>query len=448
LSARATAAQCLQRVIYEGESLTEVLQDRAIASLNPQDQALLRDLCFGTLRWHERLGHILTLLLSKALKPADKDVECLLRIGLYQLIYQRTPNHAAVNETVKATKKLKKDWAGKLVNGVLRNFLRRQDELLAQADTHAPARYAFPDWLLARIRQAWPEDWETILSASNTHAPMTLRVNQRQHTTPAYQAILQAAGISADPVPSVASALNLQAPLGVEQLPGFFSGAVSVQDAAAQLAAGLLDCQPGMRVLDACAAPGGKTSHLLEMTDDLHLTAVDDSEARLQRVEENLARLHLREGRGGSRTAPTADVITADAGEVSAWWDGQPFDRILLDAPCSATGVIRRHPDIKVLRRASDIATLQQEQARLLRHLWHTLRPGGKLLYATCSILPEENSHQLEAFLAEQHDATHQPIRADWGRALSLGRQILPGEQGMDGFYYALLSKAAQESIQ
>ncbi len=221
MSARATAARCLQRVIYEGESLTEVLQDRAVASLPHQDQALLRDMCFGALRWHERLSRILALLLSKALKKADKDVECLLRIGLYQLIYQRTPDHAAVNETVSATKKLKKDWAGKLVNGVLRSFLRGQAELLAQADAQPAARYAFPDWLLTRIQQAWPDDWETILSASNTHAPMTLRVNQRQYTAAAYQQILQEAGIIADFVPPVASALNLQTPDQRRTITGF-----------------------------------------------------------------------------------------------------------------------------------------------------------------------------------------------------------------------------------
>jgi len=435
VSARAIAAQCLQRVIYEGESLTEVLQDRAVASLNPADQALLRDMCFGTLRWHERLSAILKTLVKKALKVADKDVECLLRIGLYQLIYQRKPDHAAVNETVKATKKLKKEWAGNLVNGVLRTFIREQAEVLVQADSAITARYACPDWLLKRLQTAWPDNWADILSASNTHAPMTLRVNQRLQTTAAYQALLQAAGIVAERVPAVDSALRLQTPVGVEQLPGFFSGTVSVQDAAAQLAAPLLDCQSGMRVLDACAAPGGKTSHLLERTHGLHLIALDASESRLKRVTENLTRLNLQ-----------AQQITADAGELASWWDGQLFDRILLDAPCSATGVIRRHPDIKVLRRDSDIAELQQEQAHLLRTLWHTLRPGGQLLYATCSILPDENSRQVEAFLAEHPDAYPQPLVAVWGHAQPAGRQILPGELGMDGFYYALLGKTAQET--
>ncbi|MEB4592531.1 16S rRNA (cytosine(967)-C(5))-methyltransferase RsmB [Candidatus Thiothrix sp. Deng01] len=434
MSVRSVAARCLLLVIYEGESLTDVLQGQAVASLNAQDQALLRDLCFGALRWHERLNAILALLLAKPLKKADKDVECLLRVGLYQLLYQRTPDHAAVNETVKAASKLKKSWAGGLVNGVLRAFLRQQADLLAQADAEPTARYAFPAWLLTRIRQAWPQDWEAILTASNAHPPMTLRVNQRQQSTQAYQHALQAAGIPAGTVPEVASALDLSNPVSVEQLPGFSAGAVSVQDAAAQLAAGLLDCQPGMRVLDACAAPGGKTGHLLEMTGDLELTAIDNSAARLRRVTENLSRLQVQ-GR----------VMAADAGDPPAWWDGNGFDRILLDAPCSATGVIRRHPDIKVLRRDSDIAALQQEQQRLLHNLWTTLRPGGKLLYATCSILPEENLRQMEAFMDAQHDAVPLPIQGGWGRALAIGRQILPGEQGMDGFYYALLHKVAQD---
>ncbi|MBU0654370.1 MAG: 16S rRNA (cytosine(967)-C(5))-methyltransferase RsmB [Gammaproteobacteria bacterium] len=430
MSARAIAARLLQRVIYGGDSLTEVLQGYTANNLPSQEQALLRDLCFGTLRWHERLTGIIDELLTKPLKKADKDVECLLRVGLYQLIYQRTPDHAAVNETVKAAKKLKKQWAGNLINGVLRSFLRSQNDILARVEARPSAHYVFPEWLMSRIQSAWPDDWESILQASNSRPPMTLRVNQRIQTTAAYWQLLRASAIPADPVAGVGSALNLQAPIGVEQLPAFAEGAVSVQDAAAQLAAGLLDCQPGMRVLDACAAPGGKTCHLLEMTDDLQLLAIDNSDARLQRVHENLRRLHLH-----------AKILAADAGEPLSWWDGQAFDRILLDAPCSATGVIRRHPDIKVLRREGDIASLQQEQARLLRALWQTLQPGGKLLYATCSILPDENIRQVEGFLQEQNDAVHLPITAEWGRALPIGRQILPGSEGMDGFYYALLEK-------
>ena len=434
LSTRATAARVLQQVIYEGDSLTEVLQQPLAQAIAAAEQPLLRDLCFGSLRWHERLSAVLKQLVTKPLKPADKDVECLLRVGLYQLIYQRTPDHAAVNETVKAVKKLGKGWAEKLVNGVLRRFLREREALLSAADQQETALYAFPAWLLARVQRAWPADWQSIVQASNTHAAMTLRVNQRLYTAAAYQAQLTAQGVAADTVECVASALNLHKAVGVELLPGFAQGAVSVQDAAAQLAALLLDCQPGMRVLDACAAPGGKTGHLLEHTAELQLTALDSSASRLLRVTENLQRLQLN-----------AHTVAADAGDVASWWDGQAFERILLDAPCSATGVIRRHPDIKVLRRDSDIAALQQEQARLLRALWQTLKPGGHLLYATCSILPEENSQQIAAFVAEYPDAEVLPPGDSWGHAMAFGRQILPGDAGMDGFYYALLRKLPKE---
>lgn len=436
MSVRAVAARVLQQVIYGGESLTEALQQPAVQQVVPQDQALLRDLCFGSLRWHERISAILAQLLSKPMKAADKDVECLLRIGLYQLIYQRTPDHAAVNETVKAVKKLRKQWAEKLVNGVLRSFLREQESVLARIDQQDTARYAVPAWLLARIRAAWPDEWQNVLTASNAHAPMTLRVNQQHGTTAAYLAELRAVGIEAETLAAVPTALMLHKAVGVEQLPRFAEGAVSVQDAAAQLAALLLPCEAGMRVLDACAAPGGKTAHLLETTPHLQLMALDSSAARLQRVHENLQRLNL-----------TATVVAADAGDVGQWWDGKAFDRILLDAPCSATGVMRRHPDIKVLRRDTDIAALQQEQARLLQALWATLKPGGLLLYATCSILPDENAHQIARFLAQQADAECIALSGEWGRTVSVGRQILPSDAGMDGFYYALLRKSTIRGV-
>lgn len=436
MSVRAVAARVLQQVIYGGESLTEALQQPAVQQVVSQDQALLRDLCFGSLRWHERISAILAQLLSKPMKAADKDVECVLRIGLYQLIYQRTPDHAAVNETVKAVKKLRKQWAEKLVNGVLRSFLREQESVLARIDQQDTARYAVPAWLLARIREAWPDDWQKVLTASNAHAPMTLRVNQQHVTTAAYLAELLAVGIHAETVEAVPSALTLHKAVGVEQLPRFADGVVSVQDAAAQLAALLLPCEAGMRVLDACAAPGGKTAHLLETTPHLQLMALDSSAARLQRVHENLQRLNL-----------TATVVAADAGDVGQWWDGKAFDRILLDAPCSATGVMRRHPDIKVLRRDTDIAALQQEQARLLQALWATLKPGGLLLYATCSILPDENAHQIARFLAQQADAECIALSGEWGRTVSVGRQILPSDAGMDGFYYALLRKSTIRGV-
>ncbi|WP_298607629.1 16S rRNA (cytosine(967)-C(5))-methyltransferase RsmB [uncultured Thiothrix sp.] len=432
MNTRAIAARALQRVSYQGESLTEVLQHASIQNLTARDQAWVRHVCFGAVRWHGRLGAILRELLDKAIKASDKDIECLLRLGLYQIIYQRTPDHAAVSETVQATKALKKVWAGSLVNGVLRRFLREQEAILAKADQVESAQYSFPTWLAERLKQAWPEDWQTIMRASNEHPPLSLRVNPLVASRVQYLERLQQAEIVAEPWPQTEMGIHLPEALTVTELPDFAKGAFSVQDAAAQQAAHLLDCQANMRVLDACAAPGGKTCHLLERYPNIDLWALDNSAKRTQQVYENLTRLNL-----------TAKVKVADASDLATWWDGQSFERILLDAPCSATGVIRRHPDIKLLRKKTDIATLQQQQARLLQALWQVLKPGGQLLYATCSILPEENNLQIEQFLQTQPDARVKQIEATWGRALSVGRQILPGEQGMDGFYYALLEKAA-----
>ncbi len=434
MNTRAVAARALQRVTYQGDSLTDVLQHSSISTLEARDQAWVRHVCFGSLRWHGRLGAILRHLLSKPLKKADKDIECLLRLGLYQLIYQRTPDHAAVNETVQAARKMKKVWAGSLINGVLRGFLREREQILVEVDQLETARYSFPTWLADRLKVAWPEDWQTIMQASNEHPPLVLRVNARQMGRAAYLQALQAAGLEAEAVAGSETALSMAEAVTVTELPGFAQGAFSVQDAAAQLAAGLLACEPGQRVLDACAAPGGKTCHLLETTPNLTLLALDSSEKRLRQVRENLERLQLQ-----------AELKAADAAELGTWWDGEPFDRILLDAPCSATGVIRRHPDIKLLRKNNDIGNLQAEQARLLAALWKTLRPGGRLLYATCSILPDENNVQVEAFLQGNTDAIHRLIEAAWGRALNAGRQILPGDTGMDGFYYAVLEKAMPE---
>lgn len=432
MNTRAIAARALQRVTYQGESLTDVFQHSSIQGLVARDQAWVRHVCFGAVRWHGRLGAILRELMDKALKAADKDIECLLRLGLYQIIYQRTPDHAAVSETVQATRALKKAWAGSLVNGVLRRFLREQEAILTRADQVESAQYSFPTWLADRLKQAWPQDWQSIMQASNEHPPLSLRVNALVATRTQYLECLQQAAIQAEPLSQTDMGIYLPEAVAVNELPNFSQGAVSVQDAAAQQAAILLECTANMHVLDACAAPGGKTCHLLERYPCIDLLALDNSEKRTQQIYENLTRLNLK-----------AAVKVADAANLKAWWDGQMFDRILLDAPCSATGVIRRHPDIKLLRKKTDIATLQQQQSILLAALWQTLKPGGWLLYATCSILPEENNLQVEHFLQNQPDARVREIAVNWGRALSVGRQILPGEEGMDGFYYALLEKIA-----
>ena len=421
---RATAALILERVIYGGTSLSQLLVD-ADDNIDP----LVKDLCFGSLRWHERISAVLDQLLTKTLRAKDKDIECLLRVGVYQVIYQNTPEYAAVNETVAAVKGLKKAWAVKFVNGVLRTFLRRKESILDKADLTDSARYAFPDWLIAGVKKSWPDQWQSVLEASNLRAPMTLRVNLSQVSRDAYLEQLAAEEIEATPHAVVESALILDKPISVYDLPGFNEGHVSVQDAAAQLSASLLDCQPGMRVLDACAAPGGKTGHILERTEDLDLVAIDNSELRLLRIGENLERLGLE-----------ADIVLGDAGEAGDW-SKAGFDRILLDAPCSATGVIRRHPDIKVLRREDDIAQLHEQQMRLLNNLWEMLKPGGRLLYATCSIFPAENVAVVTEFLDNNPTAKHQAIEAEWGLPQLYGRQVLPGMDAMDGFYYAIIEK-------
>ncbi len=415
---RTSAAKILQSVIYKGESLSPALQDI--------DDPLVRDLCYGSLRWHEPLSALLNELLTKQLKRKDKDVECLIRVGLYQIIYQKTPDHAAVGETVSALKGLKKPWAKKLVNAVLRNYLRGHEKLQKIIQSQYPAKFAFPQWLLDEIKQAWSDNWQDILNASNQRAPMTLRVNLTYQSRDEYLEKLRAVDIEATKLEGVETAICLAKPCNVFDLPDFEQGAVSVQDGAAQLASILLDCKDGMSVLDACAAPGGKTGHILESAKNLDVIAVDNSEARLMRVTQNLQRLKL-----------DAKVVVSDVLETENYAKDKLFDRILLDAPCSATGVIRRHPDIKVLRRQSDITELQQLQSKMLDTLWEKLKPNGTLLYATCSILPQENEQQVSAFV-ERHDDVE--VLAIDG-AQGLGRQVFPGEKLMDGFYFSKLKK-------
>ncbi|MGV6808923.1 MAG: 16S rRNA (cytosine(967)-C(5))-methyltransferase RsmB [bacterium] len=452
-SPRVLATYALHRVLYQGESLSDVLLDETIQQLNAPDKALLMDMCYGALRQHERLSALLQLLLVKPLKKKDKDVEALLRLGMYQMLYQRVPDHAAINETVKVTKKLGKTWAKALINAVLRNLQRDKATLLAQVNQQARVQIALPDWLFKRIKRAWGKHWHDIVAASQAKAPMSLRINQRKISRTAYLQQLHQQGIAyqvADDLDqTLDSAVTLAHAVNVEKLPNFYEGFVSVQDRAAQYAATLLDVeQPHLRVLDACAAPGGKTSHLAERYTINHLTALDNNPQRLQRVSDNLQRLGLQ--------SPYVQRIAADASAIDTWWDGKPYDRILLDAPCSATGVIRRHPDIKILRQASDIEQLVKLQQKILHALWQVLAPNGQLLYATCSILPEENEQQIQTFLAQQKNAKPCPItlpdQEKVGVKLRYGWQILPSMLpaenqptpfNLDGFYYALLQKTA-----
>ena len=431
MDARACAARVLVRILTAGQSLGDALPDAVQSVTDTRQRALVQELAYGTLRWYYQLEAVLLQLMQKPLKQRDADIHCLLLIGLYQLTQLAMPQRVAVNETVHATQALNKSWARGLVNAVLRNYQRRADSLEATRGAAVAVKYAHPAWFTKQLQADWPDDWERILAANNERPPFSLRVNQRLMTRDEYLGELPARSMEAVPLPYADTGLMLKKPVPVENLPGFSEGVVSVQDGAAQLAAGLLAIMPGMRVLDACAAPGGKTAHILEAGSDLsNLTALDIDGRRLQRIEENLSRLSLH-----------AQLQQGDAGDPQAWWDGQLYDRILLDVPCSATGVIRRHPDIKVLRKPGDVATLVARQARLLHALWPLLVPGGMLLYCTCSVLRAENSDQINRFLEMQVDAAEVPICAAWGRGCAHGKQILPGENEMDGFYFACLRK-------
>lgn len=392
-----------------------------------QEKAFIQALCYGTVRQYYRLEFILNQLVNKPIKDKDVQIKALALLGLYQLKYMRVKDHAAVSETVEVMKK--KQWAKALLNAVLRRYLREQDELEALADKHVA--YAHPDWMIKAIKADWGSEAKQIFFANNCTPPMTLRVNARFCSRDIYLTMLAEQEIAASATKYSAQGIILEAPVAVDKLPQFSAGWVSVQDAAAQLAVGLLDVQAGDRVLDVCAAPGGKTAHILECQPELKsMLAIDIDAHRLARVKENLTRLHLG-----------ADILAADATQPENWWDGVPYERILLDAPCSALGVVRRHPDIKLLRRAEDIAQLQALQQQILQASWQMLVPGGVLLYATCSILREENEVQIERFLQQHNDAQELVIAADWGTMRPFGRQILTGSQFMDGFYYARLQK-------
>ena len=408
--------------VLAGRSLNQVLPElwRRHPKLSSQARGATQDLVYGTLRHLTRLESYLSALLSKP--TTDEEVRCLLLAALYQLAYAKTPQHAAVNQAVDAARSLYKDWAAGFVNGVLRNFLRRKEELIAQAERRDTTRFSMPRWWIDKLRVQYPQQYRAILESGLSHPPMTLRVNARKASRPEYEALLSEAGIAFSMVGPLA--LQLETPVAVERLPKFGEGWVSVQDAGAQLAPTLLDLQPGQRVLDACSAPGGKSAHMLE-TADVDLLALDKDEMRLARVRENLQRLGLQ-----------ATVKCGDAAETGAWWDGKPFQRILADVPCSASGVVRRHPDIKWLRRPEDIAGFAAEQQRILNALWRVLESGGKLLYATCSVFTEENQRVVEAFLADHADAERLPLpNYESGFA-----QLLP-DANHDGFFYALLAK-------
>ena len=432
MNPRLAAARALAAVLNGKASLGSSLPP-LLDKVDARDRGLAQDLAFGTARWQPRLALLADKLLQKPFKAADRDVEALLLVGLYQLLHTRIPAHAAIGETVACVDKLKKSSLKGLLNAVLRNAQRDHEALFAELERDPVLHTAHPRWLQKRLKADWPEQWQAICTANNEHPPLILRVNRRHGSRDAYLAELRGNGIEAEPCTFSRDGIRLLQPCDVKTLPGFAEGRVSVQDEAAQLAADLLDLAPGQRVLDACAAPGGKTCHLLEAQPQLsEVIALDLEPGRLARVQENLKRLQLK-----------ATLIAADGRATKVWWVGTPFQRILLDAPCSATGVIRRHPDIKLTRQADDIAALAQLQGELLDALWPTLEVGGVLLYATCSVLPQENSDNIAAFLQRTPGARELDIAGAFGLKQAHGRQLLPQADGHDGFYYAKLIKIA-----
>jgi 16S rRNA (cytosine967-C5)-methyltransferase len=425
-AARAAAAAAVHAVVRRGVSLDRALDaPRRRFSVPARDSALVQELAYGTLRRYWTLAQRVQPALGR---PPAELVHALLLVGAYQLTEMGTPAHAAVSETVSACDVLGLRAAKGFANAVLRALLRAP----APAEPVHDAGFDHPAWLRASVQAAWPDHWQRVFEANNRRAPMSLRVNARRARRDAYLKSLEASGIAAEICPITEVGLKLSAPMPIEQLPGFNDGSVSVQDCAAQLAAPLLDARAGDRVADLCAAPGGKAAHILEREPGLlGLVAVEKDPDRIERLNSTFARLGL-----------AATVCRADAADPGAWWDGRPFDRVLLDAPCSGTGVIRRHPDIKHLRRASDLVSLQVAQLKLLRAGFAVLAPGGRLLYATCSILPDENDAVVAEFLRQEQRAFALPVSAPAGLARPHGWQLLPGVHGdVDGFYYALIAR-------
>ncbi|MEJ2042336.1 MAG: 16S rRNA (cytosine(967)-C(5))-methyltransferase RsmB [Reinekea sp.] len=421
---RLLAAEILLNVVDNGRSLNDELP-RASEQVDPDQQAFLHQLVYGSTRFYFALDELIQGIVEKPIKGKERLVHMLLAIGLYQLWKLDVADHAAINETVDATVGAKKQWARNLVNASLRRFQRERESLLAVMRRQE----SFPGWLNKRLRQAYPQHYADICAQSNIPGPMTLRVNTRQNSRSDWMANAQQEGFELLATDHSAVGLTLASPAPVHALPGFERGLVSVQDEAAQMCAQILKVQDGERVLDACAAPGGKTGHLLEYA-DIELTALDVDQKRLQRVAENLNRIGL-----------SADLRVADAADLSSWWQDEPYDVILLDAPCSGTGVIRRHPDIKLLRKSADIKQLGQVQKALLDQLWKTLKPGGRLLYATCSVLPDENTDQISAFLQRTQNAELVPMALSSDVDVPCGVQWLPKQSSHDGFYFALLKK-------
>jgi 16S rRNA (cytosine967-C5)-methyltransferase len=426
---RALAAQALAQVAIKGASLRQVLTRSAPRLADPRDRAMLGALLHEGARWWMRYDAALKILLEQPLRRRQPAVHALLVIGLVQIEILKLPAYAAVAATVEATRALERPRLANLVNAVLRRWLRERDTLAEKLDADPVTHHSLPAWLVRAIHRDWPEQAESVLAANNIEPPLTVRVNRRRTTREALAATFADAGYGSEAHAWLPDALMLERSTDVTRLPGFSEGLFAVQDGAAQAAADLLDIADGQRVLDACAAPGGKSSHLLERA-DIDLTALDASKRRAGRIRDNFSRLGVN-----------AMVRVGDAARRSQWWDGKPFERILVDAPCSATGVIRRRADVRLHRRAGDIHTMAATQKRLLKSLWPLLAPGGRLLYVTCSLLHAENDAVVANFLTQHADAEAVKLKLPSGHAAGSGWQILPGEDELDGMFYAALRK-------
>jgi 16S rRNA (cytosine967-C5)-methyltransferase len=422
---RALAAQALADVALRGMSLREAMEQKAPKLRDPRDRALLMALLSDGSRWWLRFDAALDHLLDKPLRRKEPEVHALLVLGLVQLEVLELQDYAAVAATVEATRALNRPRLAGLVNAILRRWQRERVELLAALDTEPQSRHALPPWLVKAIATDWPAQQAAVLADSNREPPLMLRANRRRTTREALIEQLRAEGYQADPHPWLADGIVMLHSSDVTRMPGFTQGLFAVQDGAAQIAADAADVRDGQRVLDACAAPGGKACHMLERA-NIALTALEFDAARATRIRQNLDRLGLQ-----------ADICIGDAGDPSGWWDGKPFDRILIDAPCSATGVLRRRPDVRLHRRASDIDALVAQQQRILTALWPLLAPGGRLVYITCSLLRAENEAVVEGFFAGRDDAKAVSLAWPVGQAAATGWQILPGDGDLDGMYYA-----------
>jgi 16S rRNA (cytosine967-C5)-methyltransferase len=428
---RALAARALAEIALRGVSLRDAMERHAPRLGDPRDRALLMALLSEGSRWWLRFDAAIDGLLEKPLRHKDPAIHALLVLGLVQLEILQLQDYAAVAATVEATRSLKRPQLAGLVNAVLRRWQRERETLNARLDAKPQTRHAHPAWLADALARDWPQQAEAVMLADNGEPPLMLRVNRQRSERQSMIERLQAAGHAASAHPWLADALVLPHSTDVTRLPGFEDGAFAVQDGAAQVAADLADLHDGLRVLDACAAPGGKACHLLERA-AIDLTALEIDASRAERIRQNLMRLRL-----------DAKLVIGDAGAPAGWWKRQPFDRILIDAPCSATGVLRRRPDVRLHRRESDIAAMHAQQQRILSALWPLLAPGGRLVYITCSVLRAENEAIVKAMLAAHADAQAVEFSLPVGQAASVGWQILPGDGDLDGMYYAVLRKQA-----